>query len=321
MIAADYPIRVFRAGFRNEQQVLKASIFATMAVATAGLALGIVAGSFSIMFDGVYSLVDAAMSILSLLVVRLITSFAASKPAPFRLHTRFSMGFWHLEPMVLAIDGLMLIGVAIYALINAVATILNGGRHINFDVAILYAAITFVICTLMATLELRANRRIKSDFLKLDVKAWLMSAGISGALLIAFAGGATLETSRYDHLAPYVDPTILAVVCLVIIPLPVRSVKQALSDMLLVTPVELKARVDRIAQTYVEARGFVTFRAYVAKVGRAREIELYFIVRPDEPARSIGEWDALRDQIAKEIGGEGPDRWLTIVFTEDLDWA
>lgn len=321
MIAADYPIRVFRVGFRNEQQVLKASIIATMAVAIAGLALGMFAGSFSIMFDGVYSLVDAAMSILSLLVVRLITTFAASKPTPFSLHTRFTMGFWHLEPMVLALDGLMLMGVAIYALFNAVATILNGGRHINFDVALIYAVITFAVCASMTAVEIRANRRIKSDFLKLDVKAWLMSAGISGALLIAFAAGGALERSRFDHLAPYVDPTILAVVCLVIIPLPVRSVKQALSDMLLVTPTELKNRVDRIAQRHVAERSFVTFRSYVAKVGRAREIELYFIVRPDEPARTMGEWDAVRDQIAKEIGGEGPDRWLTIVFTEDLDWA
>jgi predicted Co/Zn/Cd cation transporter (cation efflux family) len=59
----------------------------------------------------------------------------------------------------------------------------------------------------------------------------------------------------------------------------------------------------------------------VARVGRSREIELYFIVPADAPARTIGEWDALRDEIGEAVGSEGPDRWLTVVFTGDPEWA
>jgi predicted Co/Zn/Cd cation transporter (cation efflux family) len=39
------------------------------------------------------------------------------------------------------------------------------------------------------------------------------------------------------------------------------------------------------------------------------------------PTKSLAEWDAIRNEIGIQIGGEGPDRWLNIVFTGDLEWA
>ena len=57
------------------------------------------------------------------------------------------------EPIVLLLNGTLLIGVAIYALITAVANILEGGNELRFDLAIIYAAITVAICTVMAWFE------------------------------------------------------------------------------------------------------------------------------------------------------------------------
>jgi predicted Co/Zn/Cd cation transporter (cation efflux family) len=41
------------------------------------------------------------------------------------------------------------------------------------------------------------------------------------------------------------------------------------------------------------------------------------VLLPAELRLSIGELDALRAEIGAAIGGEGPERWLTIVFTAD----
>ena len=71
----------------------------------------------------------------------------------------------------------------------------------------------------------------------------------------------------------------------------------------------------------VARHGFTGYRAYVAKVGRGRQIELYFIAPSGWPARTLEEWDALRDEIGEAIGGDSPDRWLTIAFTTDREWA
>ncbi|GEO81051.1 cation diffusion facilitator family transporter [Pararhodospirillum oryzae] len=305
----------------DERGVLRTSISVTLMISSLGIGFGLVSGSFSIVFDGIYSLIDASMSLLSLIVVNLITAHAVSRNLPLKMRERFSMGFWHLEPMVLGLNGTLLIGVAIYALVNALGSLLEGGRDLEFGWAVVYGVITLVVCISIAMIETRANREIDSGFVRLDIKAWVMSAGITAALLIAFCLGYAVQDTEWQWISPYIDPAVLALVCLLIIPLPVSTVRRALADMFLVTPADLKAHVDKVARTFVEKHGLDSYRAYVARVGRSKEIELYFIVPADAPARTIGEWDALRAEIGEAVGGEGPDRWLTIVFTGDSEWA
>lgn len=305
----------------TEQGLLRTSIAVTLFIASIGIAFGLASGSFSIVFDGVYSLVDASMSGLSLMVVRLITSHASSLQMSRKLRERFTMGFWHLEPMVLALNGILLSGVAIYALINAVSSLLEGGRHLEFGIAMVYAAVTVTACVTIAVIEGKANRKLRSDFVAMDVKGWVMSASITAALLIAFCFGYAVQGTSLEWVSPYIDPAVLALVCLVIVPLPMSVVRQALADIFLVTPGDLKQHVDAVAQAFVERHGLQSYRAYVAKVGRSREIELYFIVPPQMAAKTIEQWDAWRNEIGEAVGGEGPNRWLTVVFTGDPEWA
>lgn len=305
----------------TERSILRLSIAVTVLVAGFGIAFGLLSGSFAIVFDGVYALADAGMTIVALLVANLIATSAADSLPRHRLVERFTMGFWHLEPMVLLLNGVLLMGAAIYALINAIGSLMTGGRALEFDIAIFYAVVTLVVCLAMAVFDKRANRRIKSDFLALDAQAWLMTGAITAALLIAFIIGYLIQGTEYEVLSPYIDPLVLALVCLVIIPLPIGTVRQALADILLVTPADLKQQVDEVAQAIVLRYGFLSFRAYVARVGRGRQIELYFIAPLGWPARRLEEWDRIRDEIGQAIGGEGPDRWLTIAFTTDKEWA
>lgn len=305
----------------DEPSFLRMSIAATAVVAAFGIIFGLLSGSFSIAFDGVYSLADAGMTVMALWVSSLIAKSATGNTVAGRMRDRFTMGFWHLEPIVLLLNGTLLIVVAIYALINAVISVLRGGHELQFGFAIVYAAFTVVVCMIMALTGVRVNRKLQSDFIALDVKAWIMSGGIAFALLLAFLLGFGARGTPLGWISAYVDPVVLALVCIVIIPLPIGIVRQALSDILLITPEDLKAHVDRVAHEVVRRQGFLTYRAYVAKVGRATQIELYFIVPRNLPPRTIEAWDRVRDEVGEAIGGEGHDRWLTIAFTADLEWA
>lgn len=305
----------------TEQGVLRISIGVTLLLAALGIVFGLMSGSYAIVFDGIYALTDASMTVLALVVARLIaTSTAPGAPAN-RLVAHFTMGFWHLEPMVLGLNGILLMSASVYALINAVGSLMSGGRPLDFDQAILYAVITVCVAFAMALLVRRANRTIRSDFLALDAKAWLMSAGLTAALLVAFVTGWLVEGTPRAWIAPYIDPAALALVCLVIIPLPFATVKQALADILLVTPPALKEHVDAVAAAIVQRYGFLSFRSYVARVGRGRQIELYFIVPRGWPPMRLEDWDVIRDEIGAAIGSDTPDRWLTIAFTTDPEWA
>jgi predicted Co/Zn/Cd cation transporter (cation efflux family) len=305
----------------TEQKVLRISIAVTFALAGLGILFGLLSGSASIVFDGVYSLTDASMTMLSLLVANLIATSTAAAPARSKLAERFTMGFWHLEPMVLGLNGMLLMGASIYALINAIGSLMAGGRLLAFDQAIIYAAVAVAAEIGMAIFEFRANRKLNSSFLALDAKSWLMSGALTAALLVAFVFGYAIQGTRFAWISPYIDPLVLTAVCLAMIPIPVNTIRQALADVLLVTPADLKQHVDQVAQQIVARYGFLSYRAYVARVGRGRQIELYFIVPTGWPAKPLEEWDKLSDEIGELIGGDSPDRWLTIVFTTDPEWA
>lgn len=306
---------------RKEEGVLRFSIAITLFLTVVGVGFGVLASSLTILFDAVYELVDVAMTGLALLVARLITLSTSAGAAKKRLSERFSMGVWHLEPMVLALNGMLLMGAAFYGLLSSVDSIMNGGRQIVFNYALVFAGLSLVIELGAACVVRSLNRRIRSDFLALDSKSWLMSAYITVAYLFAFGFGLVAQGTRFEWLTPYIDPIALGLVCAAVLPMPIGTVRRALEDILLVTPVDLKQHVDEVARASVQRYGFASHRASVARVGRGRQIELYFLVSRDRPAAALSEWDRIRDEISEAIGGDTPDRWLMIVFTTDPEWA
>ncbi|ARO14520.1 cation diffusion facilitator family transporter [Ketogulonicigenium robustum] len=305
----------------TEQTILRRSIIATFIIAAYGVTLGLWSGSAAVIFDSAYSLVDASMTVLSLTVASLILRSAAPDGLSNRLRSRFSMGFWHLEPLVLALNGMMLILISAYGLMNAIISIGHGGRQPDFGIGLIYAATSLFVYFGMMAWEIGHNRRIKSEFIALDIRSWMMGGSITAALLASFVIALALEGTRYAWMVPYVDPAILTVISLALLPLPIPIVRQAFAEIFLMTPMELKAEVDAVAARAVAQHGFADYRAYVAKTGRGLQIELYFIVAPETPDRSLRAWDDLRTTIAAEIGHDSPDRWLTIVFTADPNWA
>ncbi|MDB6453708.1 cation diffusion facilitator family transporter [Falsirhodobacter sp. 20TX0035] len=305
----------------DEQGVFRLSISMTIVVAVMGIVMGILSGSASIMFDGVYSMLDTVMSLLALFVVKLIQADTQSGYLSERLRKRFSMGFWHLEPMVLGLNGTLLMAVALYALVNALGSLFEGGTELHMGAAVAYSMATLIICAAMVRIASRANRTIGSALIALDIKGWLIAGCISGALVLSFGAALLLRGTPAGWLVPYVDPAALVVVCLAIIPMPVRTIRTALADVLLVTPADLHAHVLKVTSEFVERHGFTDFRAYVARTGRSREITIFIVAPEDRATRPLLEWDLLRDELGDAIGDKGPDRWLTITFTSDLRWA
>jgi cation diffusion facilitator family transporter len=295
-----------------EQKMLRLSIGVTIVVSLFGVGFGLLSGSMSILFDGVFAAIDAAMSGLALFVSRLVSGDNTNR--------RFQFGYWHIEPMVLAVNGGTLMLLCFYAFLNAVGSFLSGGRQLDFDWAIIYALTVCIVCFGMSAYEFRANRRISSDFVRLDAQSWLMSAAVSSALLVAFAIAWSLRGTPFGYLTPYADPVVLAVLTLALVFVPIRTVRKALQEILLITPPELDAHVRGVMDRVVARHGFKAYTSYVAKVGRAQFIEIHIEVPPGMRLDNVATVDAIRREIAQAIGDEGPQRWLTIDFTADPRW-
>src|SRR6478609_8538163 len=115
---------------RREQRALKMSIQVTLLIGVAGVLSGFLTGSQAIIFDGIYSFVDVLITLLSLIVSRLLAREGSR---------RFQYGFFHLEPMVTAVGGAILSIACIYAGINAVWNLMDGGHVVSFGKAAVWA--------------------------------------------------------------------------------------------------------------------------------------------------------------------------------------
>jgi predicted Co/Zn/Cd cation transporter (cation efflux family) len=299
---------------RTEQQALKISLVGILIVSALGIGLGALSGSFAILFDGVFSLVDAVMSIVSITVAGLIAR-SASNALSKRAQDRFTMGFWHFEPFVLAVNALLMMAVTAYGLFQAVSALLTGGRDVEFGPAVVYAAVVVVLITVIGAVEHRANKRIGSALVAMDVKGWIISGGVTGALLVAFLIGMLIEGTDLAWAMPYVDPTVLTIVTLVLLPVPLSTLRTSLAEIFLVTPPELRERAEEAAGKIVESEGFTDFRVYASQQGRASTVEVIFHVPPALGNRSLEEWDRIREETEAQLDGGDPNNWITVSFT------
>jgi len=300
--------RVMKLRSELEARLLRFSVAATVVIAVLGVLFGLLARSPAILFDGFFALLDGAITWLTLAVARLVASEG---------NRRFQYGYWHLEPLVILLKASVLIFLVAFAFVGAINSILKGGYEPEFGLALAYATVVSAICFVMWGWMRGHAERIDSGLVRLDVKSWLMSALVTTALLIAFGLALLIEGTDAAWLLAYIDPAVLAILSLILLPMPFREARESLTEILGLTPPEIDAQVRSVMAEFIARHGFPAFRSYVSKAGRARFIEISVLV-PESLTLPVSQIDAMRAEIGTEIGEAGPDRWLTIVFTANL---
>jgi cation diffusion facilitator family transporter len=293
-----------------EQGTLKLSISLTVCLGILGVASGLATGSQAIIFDGMYSFVDVVPTVVSLIVVKLIAQGSSH---------RFQYGYWHLEPLVAVLRDSILAVACIYAAIDAIGTLASGGNEVSFGLASMWAGVLCLIGLAM-TLYLRRRARIlQSAMLELDARSWMVSAFLSLALLIGFGVAAALKGTSLEGWIPFLDAIALLGMALIMLPMPLLGLGRSMRDVLQLAPDELDRQVRTVMESVVKERAFVDYSSYLAKVGRARFVEIHVLVAPESHIDTAAA-DAIRRDIANRLNAMWPNFWLTVDFTADRAW-
>jgi cation diffusion facilitator family transporter len=294
----------------TEQATLKFSIALTVCLGVVGVASGLATSSQAIIFDGMYSFVDVVPTIASLVVVKLIAQGSSH---------RFQYGYWHLEPLVAVLRDSILVVACIYAAVDAINGLASGGSDVAYGKAAVWAGALSLIGIAMTIYLARRARELQSPMLRIDSRSWLVSACLSLALLVGFAVALGLHGTRFEGWVPYLDGIALLVMALAMLPVPLIGLWKSLSDVLQVAPNELDTQVHSVMDSIVSERAFVDYSSYVAKVGRARFVEIHVLVPPDSRIDTATA-DSIRRDIAKRLNAAWPNFWLTVDFTADPAW-
>jgi cation diffusion facilitator family transporter len=293
-----------------EQSTLKFSIALTALLGVVGVASGLATSSQAIIFDGMYSFVDIVPTIVSLVVVKLIAQGSSH---------RFQYGYWHLEPLVAVLRDSILVVACIYAAVDAVNGLVSGGSDVAYGMAALWAGALSVIGIAMTLYLTRRARDLQSPMLEIDSRSWLLSACLSLALLMGFGIAVGLRGGRFEGWIPYLDAIALLAMALAMLPVPLIGLWRSLSDVLQVAPDELDSQVHSVMNGIVSERAFVDYSSYVAKVGRARFVEIHVLVAPESRIDTAAA-DSIRRDIAQRLDASWPNFWLTVDFTADRGW-
>jgi predicted Co/Zn/Cd cation transporter (cation efflux family) len=103
------------------------------------------------------------------------------------------------------------------------------------------------------------------------------------------------------------------------LPMPLLGLWRSMRDVLQVAPDELDHQVQSVMGSVLKERAFLDYSSYVAKVGRARFVEIHVLVAPDSRIDTATA-DAIRRDVAQRLNAALPNFWLTIDFTADRAW-
>jgi cation diffusion facilitator family transporter len=294
----------------REQRALKLSIAMTVLIGVGGVLVGLVTASQAIIFDAMYSFVDVVLTLASLVVSRLL--------ARERSH-RFQYGYFHLEPLVTTLGGATLAIACLYAIVTAAHDLMSGGHLVEFRKAGIWAALLSVCGVGLSLYFSRLGRALNSSLLALDARSWMVTGLLSIALLTSFMLATLLRGTALDAKTPYIDPLMLLVIAVAVLPVPMLTVVRAMREVLQLAPDELDHQVHAVMSDVIARQGFIDFSSHVAKIGRTRFVEIHVLVTP-EFRMNISAADDIRREVASRLNARWPHFWLTIDFTADRAW-
>lgn len=294
-----------------EQKLLMQSVALMALVAVSGTVMGIVTGSSAVLLDGVFSFVDVVIKIMMLMTAKLVARETSK---------RFQFGFWQFEPLVLAVEGFFILLIVIYALSSGITDLLSGGRRVDFGPAIFYAIFFTVADTAYYLYVRRINKSLQSNLIKFDNVSWYVDALLEAAILISFVVATMLESTEYARWATYIDPIVLIILAVQMIPSAFRIIVPSMKQILGWAPTSLHNEVQEIMDRFMEKYNFKDYVTSVQVYGNTRIIEIDILVPKSFPYQTIAEIDAIRNEIDQEIGGNPTEKWVTISFTGTRKW-
>lgn len=294
-----------------EQKLLMQSVALMSLVAISGTIMGVVTGSSAVLLDGVFSFVDVIIKIMMLMTAKLVARETSK---------RFQFGYWQFEPLVLAVEGFFILLIVVYALFSGITDLLSGGRHVDFGPAIYYAIFFTIADTAYYFYVKRINKSLQSNLVKFDNVSWYVDALLEAAILISFVIAIFLEGTSYEYLAVYIDPVVLIVLALQMVPSVIHILVPATKQILGWAPSSLHDEVQAIMDRFMEKYSFKDYVTSVQVYGNTRIIEIDILVRKNFPYQTIAELDAIRNEIDEEIGGNPTEKWVTISFTGTRKW-
>ena len=298
---------------QQEQRALRISSFGALALAVLGIGFALVSGSEAILLDGLFSALGFFMALMTLYVSRLVR-----RPDD----KVFQYGYAHFAPLLNVLKSLVMAVLCGFALISAINTLLSGGQPMAVGSAILYALIATMIGAGLFFYLQKVAEKTASVLVALDAKAARLDMMLSAAVLASFALGWLSLGTGMERYLDYLDPVVVAGLCLVALPVPLKVLWDNGREVLLLAPgEEVQAAVaERIATALAEFP-VDEHRIRMLKLGNVMAVTLH--IRPSREYRfdSLDDLARVRRGIEAELESLEFEIGLDVMFVNNMELA
>lgn len=297
----------------TERRVLLISAAGCLVIGCVALVAAYASSSQAILLDGLFNLVYFATGLFTLRVARLVQRGDDE---------RFPYGYGFFEPLTNGIKGVLVLGISVVALIDAIVAILGGGRQIEAGIAIGYGAFATAACWTLALATWYGKQRSGSPLVGADAENWLVNGAISSAVLLAFLGIWLIRGTAYEPLTPYIDPALVVIVVLISLAVPIRMAWQALMALLNRTASdEIVRQVTEIVTDSLRELPVRELFVRVIQPGRTRMIAVHVVLPEGFRVEGLSSLDTIRTATLHALRESHPTVVLDMIFTADRRWG
>lgn len=292
---------------RIERRLLRVSIAAAVVFAVLGIGWGWLAESSVILLDGAYALIGLGLGLLSLHAARLVEA----GPTP-----KYPFGREALAPLMVGIQGMVLLGTFGFASFDAVGVILEGGSETALGSAMGYAIVSLIGAVgLWWYLRTRAA---ESELVQAEASQWAAGWVLSAGMLVGFGVALLLKQTSLARFAAFADPVLVLLASAVILPTPLRMIKQMYTELLEGRPAaEVREPIQHTVLEVSQAHGLPAPNIRLGKLGRKLYLELDYLV---EDEWAVGEADEVRRELLTRLSEPGRSLWINVELHSDPLW-
>jgi cation diffusion facilitator family transporter len=219
-------------------------------------------------------------------------------------------GYGKVEHVCEAMEGVVLMGIAIIMSFQAVSTLFHP-RHVTFPwIGFASSALSLTLNFTGAVLIFALARRSSSPAVRAEGVHYTLEGVISTAIACAFMATIMIKHSPYARIEPYIDPVITILVGLFISLPSIKLTKQAFVN-LLDASIEEPGKMEAVARLAQYADYYCNFRDLKTRTAGHKKFIEVKIVMPRDMAFSAAHEVAAK--VESHIAGGVNDSEVTVV--------
>lgn len=278
------------------------------------ISAGVIVQSSIMTLDGIYTLIGAFLSFLTLFMAKFISG---------EDWTNFPFGKQALTPFIIFIQYTVILIVSIVNIASMVKNILNGPTLTDVKAGLIFSF--FGIIYSFTTLIFLQKKEKNHDLLDAEIEQWRFGLYFSFGVLLSFLVTFVLQLLGLESLADYLDPVVAIVITISFIVVALIRIKESILQLLHATldeelKEEIHLKINHCLSPYRTEQHLIR----MSKVGSELIIEIDLVIVPGSTLDSVLTQDELRASLWQEIHTLAVQQnkilWLNVNYTANEDW-